>query len=82
MILKRRNVEVVATDKEEIYRLKVEGFEPLFLEPADEEEAPEAKQLAEMTVKELRAEAEARGLKVSKALRKQDLIDLLEETND
>ncbi len=80
MILKRRNVEVEAFDKEEIRTLKREGFEPLFDEPV---EAPEeGKALEHMTVKELRELAKDRGLELSKALKKQDLIDILEETDD
>ena len=81
MILKRRNVEVVATDREEINGLIAEGFEPIFIEPEEKEEA-EKTPLEELTVKELRAMAAAKGLKLSSALRKQDIIDILEETND
>ena len=80
MILKRRNVEVEATEREEIDRLRAEGFEPIFVEP--EEEKAEAVALEELTVKELRAMAAAKGLKLSSALRKQDIIDILEEAND
>lgn len=81
MVLKRRNVEVEEHDKDKIRELMMSGFEPLEAKP--EELAPEtAEELASMTVKELRAVAEARGLKLSRALKKQDIIDILEETND
>ena len=81
MILKRLNVEIEATDREEINRLRAEGFEPIYAEP---EEGPENEitPLIELTVKELRAMAAAKGIKYSTALRKQELIELLEETND
>lgn len=81
MILKRLNVEVEATEKEEISRLRSEGFEPVF-EELEEEDGPESVALNELTVKELRALAVARGLKPSSVLRKQELIELLEETYD
>lgn len=81
MILKRINVERVTTDKDEIERLIAEGFVPIFVEP-EEVEKPDTRPLAELTVKELRKIAGKKGLKLSKALRKQDLIDILEEAND
>lgn len=81
MILKRLNVEVEATERAEIDRLRAEGFEPIFMEPEEEAE-PETADLEGLTVKELRAMAYAKGLKLSSALRKQDIIDILEEAND
>ena len=81
MILKRLNVEVEATEREEIDRLRAEGFEPIFIAPEEKEEA-QAVVLEELTVKELRSMAAAKGLKLSSALRKQDIIDILEEAND
>ena len=81
MILKRLNVEVEATDREEIDGLKAEGFEPIYME-LKEERHIESVALEELTVKELRGIAAARGLKLSTALRKQELIDILEETYD
>lgn len=81
MILKRLNVEIEATDKAEIRELMLEGFVPIKTEL--EELKPEtADEISHMTVKELRALAEVRGIKLSKALKKQDIIDILEETND
>ena len=81
MILKRLNVEVEEFDKERIEELKAEGFEPLFVEP-EEVEQEEAKDLAQMTVKELRALAASKGIKLSKALNKQGIIEVLEEADD
>lgn len=81
MILKRLNVEVEVTNKEEIRELMLQGFKPIKADPVETE--PETKEeIASMTVKELRALAASRGLKLSKALKKQDIIDILEETND
>lgn len=82
MILKRRNVEVEATGKEEIEKLRAEGFEPLFIALEEEEEKAGTRALTELSEKELREMAAVQGLKPSKALRAQDLIDILENTND
>ncbi len=82
MILKRRNVEVEAFDEKEIRELKREGFEPIFIEPEEEKALEEPKKLEELTVKELRELAKDKGLELSKTLKKQDLIEILEETND
>ena len=80
MILKRNNVEKVATKVADIERLKAEGFEPLFDEPSAD--SAELKTLSDMTVAELKELAESKGIKVSSALRKQDLIDLLEDSDE
>lgn len=81
MILKRLNVEVVATTKEEVERLKSEGYEPIKTDPAEFEEQTE-EDIASLTLKELRALAASRGFKLSSALKKQDIIDILEGGND
>ncbi len=78
MILKRRNVEVEAFDKDEIMELKTNGFVPLYEEL--EEPRPDATELEAMTVRELRKLAKERNIELSKALRKQDIIELLEDT--
>lgn len=78
MILKRRNVEIEAFDKDEIMELKGEGFVPLHEEP--KEEAPlDTTELEKMTIKELRELAAQKGIALSKALKKQDIIEILEE---
>lgn len=78
MLLKRRNVEVEAFDKDEIMELKAEGFVPLYEEPKEAEPKDEA-ELEAMTIKELRKIAKERNIELSKALRKQDIIEILEE---
>lgn len=81
MILKRMNVEIETTDAAEISRLKAEGFELYGVEQT-EAVSEEQTDLEAMTVKELRALADERGIKLSHALRKQDIIEMLEDTND
>jgi len=80
MRLKRANVEVIADDASKIRELKSAGFVPVDDTEAEPAEAPAAEDLDGMTVKELRAMAKARGLELSKTLKKQDLIEVL--TND
>lgn len=81
MILKRRNVEVEAFGKDEIHELIADGFEPLEAEP-EELKLETDEEIEDMTVAELKELAESKGIKVSSALRKQDLIDLLEDSDE
>ena len=81
MRLKRRNVEIVEHDKDKIRALKAEGFKVIDGEPTEENPA-EKVELKEMTVKELKALAKDKGITLSNALKKNEIIEFLEATND
>ena len=79
MRLKRFNVEIVETDKEKISELISEGFEIL---EADESEnivtGTSEDDYESLSIKELKTIAKSRGLTISSALRKADIIEVLE----
>ena len=78
MILKRNNIEIECNNKDGIERLMAEGFKPLYAAPEDIRPAKKT-ELEGMTVKELREYAKTRGLELSKSLRKQEILEILED---
>ncbi len=80
MRLKRRNVEITEENIEKIRELKANGFKVLDAEQeAKEEEKPDLKS---MTVKELKQLAKDKGITLSNSLRKEDIIEFLEDYHD
>ena len=79
MILKRRNVEIEAVDIDKIRELKAAGFEPI---SGEDPVIETPKSLDDLSVKELKAIAKERGITVSSALRKADIIEMLRDSND
>lgn len=80
MILKKINVEVETSDEKRIAELKSDGFVAL----EDEPEAPKKQEseLGSMTVEQLREYAKSHGIEVPKVLRKAEIIELLEGSNN
>lgn len=82
MRLKRANVEIVETNPDKIRTLKAEGYKELHADEGEKLEKEAVKDINSLSVKELRNLAKANGITVSNALRKQDIIELLEAGND
>lgn len=66
--LKRNNVEIEIQDESLVERYKSEGYEVIKLE----------QELSKLTIKELKALAEEKGIEVSSDIKKDALIELLE----
>ena len=77
MLLKRANVEIEEFDKIRIKELFEEGFVPIFEKAPAPEKVP-ATRLEEMTIKELRDYAFLHGIELSRSLRKQEILEILE----
>ena len=82
MILKRRNVEVEEYDTEKIRHLKSQGFKVIETTAEEKERDAEAVNYKEFTVKELRTIAKDKGLVLSKTLKKDEIIEVLEGLED
>lgn len=77
MRLIRGNVERVTESPQEQQRLIKAGYKPEEKEP---EVPPQAEELAELTVKQLRQKAKERGIAGAEALSKAELLEIMEES--
>ena len=83
MRLKRRNVEIIECDIEKVRGLIADGFEVIEGEAeVKAAEEKDAENLEALSVKELKALAKAKGITISNALRKQEIIEVLEDYHD
>lgn len=78
MRLIRGNVERVTESPQEQQRLIEEGYKPID-EEKEPEASPQAEELAELTVKQLRQEAKEQGLEGVDALSKTELLEIMGE---
>lgn len=78
MRLIRGNVERVTESPQEQQRLINEGYK-LIDEEKEPETSPQAEELIELTVKQLRQKAEERGITGADALSKAELLEIMEE---
>lgn len=79
MRLIRGNVERVTESPQEQQRLIKEGYDPVD-EGHEPEASPQAEELAELTVKQLRQKAKERGIAGAEALSKAELLEVMEES--
>lgn len=79
IILIKGNEERIAADELQAQKFERQGFHRLVTEEA---EPITEKAFADMTVEELRAEAKKRGIKGCSALKKEDLLQILEGEKD
>lgn len=79
MRLIRGNVERVTESPQEQQRLIKEGYEPID-EEKELEASPQAEELAELTVKQLRQKAKERDIAGAEALSKAELLEIMEES--
>lgn len=79
MRLIRGNVERVTESPQEQQRLIKDGYEPVD-EEKEPEALPQAEELAELTVKQLRQKAKERGIAGAEALSKAELLEVMEES--
>lgn len=77
MILRKENVERIATDPAEIERLKSDGYVPL--ERSEVNEEKENIILDEMNLSELKALAKEKGLEGYSSLTKEQLLQVLKD---
>lgn len=75
IVLIKGNEERIAVDELQAQKFECRGFHRLITEEA---EPITIKAFADMTAEELRAEAKKRGIKGSGALKKKDLLQILE----
>lgn len=78
IVLIKGNVERIVTSESRAKKLESEGFHR---HTAEIEQIP-VKAFADMTVEELKAEVKKRGIKGSSALKKEDLLQILEGGED
>lgn len=79
MRLIRGNVERVTESPQEQQLLIKEGYKPID-EEKETEAQPQAEELAELTVKQLRQKAKERGIIGVEALSKAELLEIMEES--
>nr|DAY50309.1 MAG TPA: dimeris T4 recombination endonuclease VII [Caudoviricetes sp.] len=79
MRLIRGNVERVTESPQEQQLLIKEGYKPID-EEKETEAPPQAEELAESTVKQLRQKAKERGIAGVEALSKAELLEIMEES--
>lgn len=79
IVLIRGNVERVATNEPQAKKLESAGFHRRTIEEA---EPIVEKAFIDMTVEELKAEAKKRGIEGCSALKKEDLLQILEGGED
>ena len=80
MRLIRGNVERVTESPQEQQLLIKEGYKPIDDEGKETEAPPQAEELAESTVKQLRQKAKERGIVGVEALSKAELLEIMEES--
>lgn len=78
MRLIRGNVERVTDSPKEQQRLMQDGYKPVD-EKKESEVSPQAEDLTELTVKQLRQKAKERGLEGVEALSKTELLEIMGE---
>lgn len=79
MRLIRCNIERVTESPQEQQRLIKEGYTPID-EEKEPEVTPQAEELTELTVKQLRQKAKERGIEGAEALSKAELLEVMEES--
>lgn len=79
IVLIKGNVERIATNEPQAEKLESRGFHR---HTAEEAEPITVKAFADMTVEELKTEAKKRGIKGCSALKKEDLLQILEDEED